>query len=326
MVWCRAVLPASSGTWQTDNRGSPGTWEILSFPQPGPGRSTGSTNSRPRRRGIVRRGAKRTSARCGTAKRRQRSAAGGAAGSHSALIYLRSWRTGPSPEPGGGKRGVGSWNRCWETRRMHRNSTNVSTKQERIAELAKQSPQMGFTSLAHLMDIDWLQGSLPAYPQGRRRGRGRSDRRRYEQNLEANLQVAARPGQVRHVPGSAGAAGAYSQGRLDDRDSPDRHPDVGGQGPAAGGRHVAGADLRAGLPWPARMASGRDDQRTRRWRPLAARRWTCQGGWVLEVDIRKFFDTLDHAHLRAFLQRVRDGVLLRLIGKWLKAGVMEDGA
>ena len=49
-------------------------------------------------------------------------------------------------------------------------------------------------------------------------------------------------------------------------------------------------------------------------------------GWVLEVDIQKFFDTLDHAHLRAFLkQRVRDGVLLRLIDKWLQAGVMEDG-
>lgn len=51
------------------------------------------------------------------------------------------------------------------------------------------------------------------------------------------------------------------------------------------------------------------------------------GGWVLEVDIRKFFDTLDHAHLREFLRhRVRDGVLLRLIGKWLNAGVMEAGS
>ncbi len=50
------------------------------------------------------------------------------------------------------------------------------------------------------------------------------------------------------------------------------------------------------------------------------------GGWILEVDIRKFFDTLDHAHLRTFLRRrVRDGVLLRLIDKWLKAGVLEEG-
>jgi group II intron reverse transcriptase/maturase len=51
------------------------------------------------------------------------------------------------------------------------------------------------------------------------------------------------------------------------------------------------------------------------------------GGWILEVDIRKFFDTLDRAHLREFLQlRVRDGVLKRLIGKWLKAGVLESGS
>jgi group II intron reverse transcriptase/maturase len=50
------------------------------------------------------------------------------------------------------------------------------------------------------------------------------------------------------------------------------------------------------------------------------------GGWIVEVDIRKFFDTLDHAHVRDLLrQRIRDGVLLRLIGKWLHAGVLEDG-
>jgi len=51
------------------------------------------------------------------------------------------------------------------------------------------------------------------------------------------------------------------------------------------------------------------------------------GGWVLEVDIRKFFDTLDHGCLQEILrQRVRDGVILRLIGKWLNAGVMEGVA
>jgi retron-type reverse transcriptase len=51
-----------------------------------------------------------------------------------------------------------------------------------------------------------------------------------------------------------------------------------------------------------------------------------RGGCVLEIDIRKFFDALDHRHLHAILRRrVRDGVLLRLIGKWLNAGVLEDG-
>lgn len=46
----------------------------------------------------------------------------------------------------------------------------------------------------------------------------------------------------------------------------------------------------------------------------------------MDVDIRKFSDMLDHAHLRSLLaQRVQDGVLLRRIGKWLNAGVLEDG-
>jgi len=50
------------------------------------------------------------------------------------------------------------------------------------------------------------------------------------------------------------------------------------------------------------------------------------GCWVLEVDIRKYFDTIRHEHLRTFYkQRVCDGVITRVIGKWLKAGVMEGG-
>src|SRR6516165_12419321 len=48
--------------------------------------------------------------------------------------------------------------------------------------------------------------------------------------------------------------------------------------------------------------------------------------WIVDVDLRKFFDTIDHGHLREFLKRrVRDGVILRLIGKWLHAGVLDEG-
>jgi group II intron reverse transcriptase/maturase len=47
---------------------------------------------------------------------------------------------------------------------------------------------------------------------------------------------------------------------------------------------------------------------------------------VLEVDVRKYFDSIDHAKLRELLaRRVTDGVVRRLIDKWLKAGVMERG-
>jgi len=49
-----------------------------------------------------------------------------------------------------------------------------------------------------------------------------------------------------------------------------------------------------------------------------------RGGWVLEVDIRKFFDNLGHRHLREILDlRIRDKAIVRLIGKWLNAGVVD---
>ena len=48
--------------------------------------------------------------------------------------------------------------------------------------------------------------------------------------------------------------------------------------------------------------------------------------WVLDVDIRKYFDSIPHKQLREFLdRRVTDGVIRRMIDKWLKAGVMEEG-
>jgi RNA-directed DNA polymerase len=50
------------------------------------------------------------------------------------------------------------------------------------------------------------------------------------------------------------------------------------------------------------------------------------GRWILDVDIRQYFDRIDHGHLRELLnRRVVDGVVRRLIDKWLKAGVLEEG-
>jgi len=52
-----------------------------------------------------------------------------------------------------------------------------------------------------------------------------------------------------------------------------------------------------------------------------------KGGWVIEIDIRKYFETIPHQTLVEILRRrVMDGVLLRLVGKWLNAGVLEDGS
>src|SRR5437867_1676392 len=48
--------------------------------------------------------------------------------------------------------------------------------------------------------------------------------------------------------------------------------------------------------------------------------------WVLDADIRSFFDTIDHGWMMRFLEhRIADRRLLRLIRKWLTAGVIGDG-
>jgi group II intron reverse transcriptase/maturase len=48
--------------------------------------------------------------------------------------------------------------------------------------------------------------------------------------------------------------------------------------------------------------------------------------WVLDADIEAFFDTIDHRHLQRFLEhRIGDTRMVRLLMKWMKAGVMEEG-
>ncbi len=208
---------------------------------------------------------------------------------------------------------------------MLRNSTSVFTKQQRIAELAKRSPSMGFTSLAHLMDIDWLRVAFHRTRKDGATGVDGQTWHEYAKNLEMNLQSLldrAKSGTYRAPPvrrvyipkaGSATETRPIGIPTLEDKILQravvmllepiyEQDFDAGSYGFRPGrSAHQALEDL-----WKRTMDSG--------------------GGWILEVDIRKFFDTLGHSHLREFLQlRVRDGVLKRLIGKWLKAGVMEDG-
>lgn len=203
---------------------------------------------------------------------------------------------------------------------------SVSTKQQRIAELAKRSPQMGFTSLAYLMDIDWLR---EAFHRTRKDGATGVDGQtwtQYAQHLEENLQSLldrAKSGTYRappvrrvHIP----KAGSVTETRpigiptLEDK--------VLQRAVAMLLEPIYEQDF-FDCSYGFRTGRSAHQALADLWRQTMNMR----GGWVLEVDIRKFFDTLDHAHLRAFLRlRVLDGVLLRLIGKWLHAGVLEDGS
>jgi RNA-directed DNA polymerase len=202
----------------------------------------------------------------------------------------------------------------------------VSTRQRRIAELAKQAPQMGFTSLNHHLDLDWLR---EAFWRTRRDGAPGVDGQTaqgYEANLETNLRSLldrAKSGTYRAPP--------VRRVYIPKGSDPKEKRPIGI--PTLEDKVLQRAVVMALEPIyeqdfydcsygfrPRRSAHQALEDLWRQAMDLG-------GGWVLEVDIRKFFDTLGHAHLRELLkQRVRDGVLLRLIGKWLKAGVWEEGA
>ena len=210
---------------------------------------------------------------------------------------------------------------------MHRNLAIVSTKQKRIAALAKQSPEMAFTSLAYLMDVDWLK---EAYRRTRKNGAVGVDgvtAEEYEQDLEGNLQslldraksgtYKAPPVRRVHIPKGGSSTETRPLGIPTLEDKLLQRAVVMLLEPIYEQDFLdCSYGFRPGRSAHQALKSFRDQTMNCR----------AKGGWVLEVDIRKFFDNLEHGHLRQFLQlRVRDGVLLRLIDKWLKAGVMEDG-
>lgn len=200
----------------------------------------------------------------------------------------------------------------------------VSTKQQRIAELAKQSPQMGFTSLAHHLDLRWL---YEAYLRTRRDGAPGVDGQRaddYAAHLPDNLQSLlerAKSGTYRAPPVRRVRIPKGTGNETRPIGIPTFEDKILQRAVVMVLEAVYEQDFRDcsyGFR-PGRSAHQALDA-------LWQQTMRTQGGWVVEVDIRKFFDTLDHAHLRGLLrQRIRDGVLLRLIGKWLNAGVLEDG-
>jgi len=202
---------------------------------------------------------------------------------------------------------------------------SVSPKLHRIAKLAKEAPDMVFTSLSHHIDMDWMTEAYRRTRKGGATGIDGKTAADFEKDLWFNL------------------------GHLLDR--------------AKAGYYVAPPVRRVNIPKgdgkqtrPIGIPTFEDKVLQRAiamaleavyeqdfmdcsfgFRPgrsahqalesLRNQMMAMGGGWVVEVDIRKFFDTLDHGHLREILrERVRDGVVLQLVGKWLNAGVMEDGS
>ena len=199
----------------------------------------------------------------------------------------------------------------------------MSTKRERIAELAKIHPDLAFTSLNQYLDYEWL---LYAYQLTRKDGAVGIDGQTaadYVVNLDGNLNDLLErlksgryqaPAVRRHyIPKGDGGRRPLGIPTFEDKVAQravvlllepiyeqDFHDCSYGFRPQRNA-HQALRSLRNHIM---------DDS----------------GTWILDVDLRKYFDSIEYAKLRAVLdKRVVDGVIRKLIDKWLKAGVMEQG-
>jgi RNA-directed DNA polymerase len=202
-------------------------------------------------------------------------------------------------------------------------SANVSTKQQRIAELAKQMPEATLWSLSRFIDVDRMK---EAYRRTRKDGAAGVDgitADEYATRLDVNLAALlgrAKSGSYRAPP--------VKRAHIPKGDGETRPIGI----PTFEDKVLQRAVVMALEPvyeqeffdcsYGFRPKRGVHGALASFWNQAMK----MAGGWVIEVDIRKFFDTIDHARLQAMIrQRVTDGVLLRLIGKWLNAGVLEDG-
>lgn len=201
--------------------------------------------------------------------------------------------------------------------------TNISTKQQRIAELARQMPETALTSLSHHIDLDWMR---EAYRRTRKDGAVGIDGQSAEMfsaDLEVNLKEllsCAKSGRYRapavrrvHIPKEKGKTRPLGIPTFADK--------VLQRAVVMALEAVYEQDF---LDCSYGFRTGRSAHQA--LASLWAGLMRMDGGWVLDVDIQSFFDALERRQLQQILaKRVTDGVVKRLVGKWLNAGVMDDG-
>ena len=200
---------------------------------------------------------------------------------------------------------------------------DVYTKQQRLAELARQSPQMAFTSLNHFLDMDWLREAYHRTRKDSAPGVDGETAAQFAQHLDERLadlleraksgRYVAPPVKRAHLPKGPGQTRPIGMPTFENKVleravvmvlEPIYEQDF--LDCSHGFRPGRSCHLALESLWQSIMAGG--------------------GCWLIDADISKFFDTLDQGHLRTLLdRRVRDGVIRRLLGKWLSAGVLEAG-
>ena len=201
----------------------------------------------------------------------------------------------------------------------------METELERIAAKARREPKLRFTSLAHHITRDRVRKNLLKIPKrsaagvdGQTVAGGEGELRRMDR---ADAPIHSPP----RISRAGCSARLYPQARQDGKAPIGRANGRRPGAPAQRGRSDVG-HLRAGLPalfvWRRPKLSAHH--------ALATLNEVIAGGkisWVLEADLKNFFGSLSHDWVLRFVEhRVGDPRLINLIRRWLKAGVMEDGA
>lgn len=202
------------------------------------------------------------------------------------------------------------------------NLTTISTKQQRIASLAKQMPNESLRNLSHYVDLEWMK---EAYHRTRKDGAVGIDGQTaqdYEEGLEENLKLLLNRAKERNAYRAPPVRRVYipkGDGTMRPLGIPTFEDKV---------LQRAISMLLEPL-YEEEFLDCSYGFRPKRSAHQALARiqselTTMGGGWIVDLDISKFFDCLRHDQLQQMLaKRTGDGVVKRLIGKWLKAGVME---
>jgi group II intron reverse transcriptase/maturase len=201
-------------------------------------------------------------------------------------------------------------------------SSNVLTKQHKIADLASRKRDVTLETLAHHIDLDWLR---EAYRRTRKTGAvgvDGVDAEAYEEHLDENLQSL-----LNRFKSGVYRAPAVRRVHIDKDGGKETRP-IGI--PTLEDKVLQRAVLMVLEPVfeqdfldcsygfrPGRSAHDALEC-------LRNGLMNLGGGWIIDLDIRQFFDKVDRRHLNEMLdQRVVDGDIRRVIGKWMHAGVME---
>jgi group II intron reverse transcriptase/maturase len=202
----------------------------------------------------------------------------------------------------------------------------VSTKQQRIAELAKRTQQSGkpLTLLHHYIDEEWLYSAFKKLRKNKAPGIDQETVEKYGRKLWSNnksLLEQAKSG--KYIAPAVRGKDIPKPGSNETRGLgiPTTRDKVLQKGVQMLLEPIYEGEFY-NFSYGFRLGRSAHDALQHLWNGLLVNGVR----WIIDLDIRKFFDTVRHDKLREMLRlRVTDGVITRLIGKWLKAGIMKEG-